>query len=527
MPSPEYWLCILYFGLLSLLAIYGIHRGFIAYIYLFGKRPQKARTSRQTYPKVTVQLPIYNEKNVVSRLIDAVCKLTWPRHALEIQVLDDSTDETTTLIDNCVSYWQQKGLNITTIRRTTRQGYKAGALAYGMRTASGEYIAIFDADFIPPQDFLQRCIAPFQSPRVGMVQARWEHHNRQQNLLTQTSSILLDGHFVLEHTARYYSGRFFNFNGTAGIWRKQCIMEAGGWQHDTITEDLDLSYRAQLCGWQFVFFPDYTVPAEVPAHMSAFKSQQYRWAKGTFQTAKKLLPVIAKTHFPSKIKLEALIHLTSNVGYPATLCIALLMPFCAFIRHQHELSWALHLDIIAFCCTTGSIGAFYTLSQQQAHPQRWLASAWKIPLAMMLAVGLAVNQTKAAYAGLYSHDTTFVRTPKSGEDSSTAYHLPWEWSCLFEIGLGLYCLSSAYWLFTYTIWQSIPFLLLFGWGFLYVGFCSFLDGLQMCTTKPTTSPSHADPETFAAVRDASHIHSSKPVLQHPQNQVPKPEVPSA
>src|SRR5687768_2630819 len=302
-----------YFFVLVILALYGWHRYYLVYLYMKNKRRLPVPLgSFQTLPRVTVQLPIYNEMYVADRLIDAVCAFDYPRELLQIQVLDDSTDETTSVAERAVRRHAAAGIDISYLHRTNRHGYKAGALEAGLKLATGEYVAIFDADFIPTTDFLQRTIQFFTDSKIAMVQARWGHINQDYSLLTKIQSILLDGHFVLEHGARNRSGCFFNFNGTAGVWRREAIETSGGWQHDTLTEDLDLSYRAQLGGWRFLFLPDVVSPAEVPVEMNSFKSQQHRWAKGSIQTFLKLMPRILRSDQPFAIKAEAFFHLSAN-----------------------------------------------------------------------------------------------------------------------------------------------------------------------------------------------------------------------
>mgnify|MGYP001611145342 CR=1 FL=1 len=286
--SFEISFLILYAVLLMCLSVYGAHRYYLAWLYKRHKKDVWVPKARyDELPMVTIQLPMYNEMYVAERLIDATCTIRYPKDKLEIQVLDDSTDGTVVIARAAVDKWAAQGFNIVYCHRKDRSGYKAGALKEGMKTAKGDFIAIFDADFIPQPDFLEHTIHFFTEDRIGMVQVRWDHLNRDFNLLTRAQAVMLDGHFLIEHTARNRSGRFFNFNGTAGIWRRATIDDAGGWEHDTLTEDLDLSYRAQLKGWQFVFLPDVLAPAEVPVEMNSFKSQQHRWAKGSMQTAKK------------------------------------------------------------------------------------------------------------------------------------------------------------------------------------------------------------------------------------------------
>ncbi|MGH9566022.1 MAG: cellulose synthase family protein, partial [Candidatus Angelobacter sp.] len=311
-------LLIPYFIVLILLASYGVHRYILVYLY-YKHRKKKTTTPSSEFPelpRVTVQLPIFNEQYVVDRLLSSICKLQYPLDKLDIQLLDDSTDETQAVARALVEQYAAQGFPVSYLHRTNREGYKAGALAEGMKTAKGEFIAIFDADFTPPEDFLLKTVHHLTDPSVGMVQTRWTHINRNYSFLTEVEAILLDGHFVLEHSGRARSNVFFNFNGTAGVWRRTAIEEAGGWQHDTLTEDTDLSYRAQMKGWKFVYLQDVECPAELPVEMTAFKTQQARWAKGLIQTAKKILPDVLKSKQSFHVKLEAWYHLTSNLSYP-------------------------------------------------------------------------------------------------------------------------------------------------------------------------------------------------------------------
>lgn len=458
-----------YYSLLVVLSLYGLHRLAIMWLYITNSNKAPSSKTIKTHPKVTVQLPIFNEENVAARIIDAACRLSWPNDQLEIQILDDSTDNTRQVIDERVAYWIKKGCLISIIRRPSRVGFKAGALANGLKSATGEFITIFDADFIPPSSFLDETMPYFISENTGMVQARWGHYNQNENLLTRLSSTLLDGHFVLEHTARHRSGRFFNFNGTAGIWRLTCILDAGGWQHDTITEDLDISYRAQLRGWSFVFLKDVIAPAEVPTHMRAFKSQQYRWAKGTLQCARKLLPRIWKAHIPLKNKIEASIHLSSNIAYPLTLILCLLMPITAILRETLYLEFALFIDIIAFFVTSCSVGVFYIFAQQQSGNSNQYR-AWQVPMVLALGIGISLNQSRAVWSGLFNNDATFIRTPKNGDKPIKKYQIPAGKTPFFECCLAAYCLLACLYLLSIGIWHSVPFLLIFGVGFTYVGF---------------------------------------------------------
>jgi cellulose synthase/poly-beta-1,6-N-acetylglucosamine synthase-like glycosyltransferase len=471
-----------YFLVLLVLSIYGSHRYVMAYLYYKYKGNLPTPPGRfETLPRVTIQLPIFNEMYVVERLIDAVARIEYPRDRLEIQVLDDSTDETQGIARAKVSMLRERGLDITYLRRDNRSGFKAGALQEGLALARGELVAVFDADFVPGRDFLQRSVNYFTDSKVGMVQVRWEHLNRDSSHLTQAQAIFLDGHFVIEHTARNRSGRFFNFNGTAGVWRRSTIEDAGGWQHDTLTEDLDLSYRAQLKGWKFVYLPEVVSPAEVPVEMNAFKSQQHRWAKGSIQTARKLLPRILKSDLPRDVKLEAFFHLTANLTYPLMILLTVLMPVSMVIRFKHGWYEVLMLDLPFFWTATGSVVMFYIASQREIGMPRWQRVRY-LPFIMALGIGMCVNQAKAVIEALVGYETGFTRTPKTGMKGHDTAWLKQRYRILvgaqplLELALGAYLTSAIYFALDKGVWFSLPFLLLFQWGFFYVGFMSLLQG---------------------------------------------------
>ncbi|NOY24416.1 MAG: glycosyltransferase [Oligoflexia bacterium] len=510
MTLPALAIVTAYLGVIAVLSAYGLHRLYIARLYRrWRDHPPSPRDLAQL-PHVTVQLPIFNERNVVERLVDAACRLDWPAQRLEVQVLDDSLDATTDLARALASKWRARGIDITVIHRTDRTGYKAGALEAGARCAKGQLLAVFDADFVPPPQFLRRAVPYFDGfgpgpHQIGMVQARWGHLNEQANLLTRLSAVLLDGHFVVEHTARHRSGRFFNFNGTAGIWRKDCIVDAGGWQHDTLTEDLDLSYRAQLQGWQFVFLRDDVVPAELPADMRAFKLQQHRWAKGTMQTARKLLPRILHSTQPWRVKLEATIHLTSNLAYPLVLLLGVLLPLAVAARGHGDLSQVLFFDLPTFIMATCSVAIFYALAEHDAHPGRWLTRLWRIPLTMSLGIGMAVNQTRAVVEGIFGTDVTFLRTPKAGDQPTHSDRLAIGWTPVVELSLALYYAVAIVWCLWQGFWSSLPFMLLFGFGFAYVGAASLTQALSELGPKlrhPGKRPRDIQPASAAGGRVA-------------------------
>lgn len=454
--------------------------------------------SIQNYPTVTVQLPIYNEKYVIERLINAVCDLDYPTECLEIQVLDDSTDETIEKVDQLVQTKQAEGFDIFAVRRPHRQGFKAGALQYGLEQCRGEFILIFDADFIPPSNLLNQGMPHFINSKTGattgMVQFPWGHVNREYSLLTYAQSVLLDGHFNIEHLVRSRTGRFFNFNGTAGIWRKQCILDAGGWQGDTLTEDMDLSYRAQLKGWVFQYVPDVRVPAELPIELNAFKSQQYRWAKGGVQTAIKLLPRLMKEPLPLKIKLEAFFHLTSNLTYVLIPCLILLLP--ALILCMGCIPKIVYA--LSFIAAVFSVSLFYIIAQlsysdrdstshltegqwqemwQNKWPIKWkniCQSIAMVPILMAVGSGLCVNNSKAVLEAIFRCQSGFVRTPKYNICVKTdtlrdrqSYRVSNNIYFSFELFLLAYLISVAIIGWTHQAYHVMPFIFIFMSGFFY------------------------------------------------------------
>jgi len=473
-----------YVAVLLVLSVYGSHRYYMAYLYYRHKfRLPTPRARFEELPRVTVQLPVFNEMYVVNRLIGAVCALDYPRDRLEVQVLDDSTDETCEIAQACVERWREQGVDICYVHRENRLGFKAGALENGLRQAKGEFVAVFDADFVPEPDFLRRTVHFFTDPKVGMVQVRWEHLNRDYSALTQCQGILLDGHFVIEHTARNRSGAFFNFNGTAGIWRRETIRSAGGWQHDTLTEDLDLSYRAQLAGWNFVFLPNVTAPAEIPVEMNAFKSQQHRWAKGSIQTALKLLPRIFRQPLPLHVKREAFFHLTANFAYLLMIPLALLMPITVMVRVGHGWYEVLLLDIPFFAAATASVCSFYFASQREIGMSVWQRLKY-MPFLMALGIGLSVNNSRAVVEALFHHQSGFTRTPKHGVQRAgesvarKRYRATVNFQPLVELGLAAYMTYGIMFVLEREVYYSLPFLFLFQAGFGYVGLMSVWEGLR-------------------------------------------------
>ncbi|HTK29843.1 MAG TPA: cellulose synthase family protein [Vicinamibacterales bacterium] len=480
MTAPETLTLAAYFFVLIILAVYGWHRYYLVYLYMKHRgREKKAGPPLDPLPVVTIQLPLYNEMYVADRLIDAVCRIDYPRDLLEIQVLDDSVDETETVAESAVRRWAAQGIDIKYYHRTDRTGFKAGALEAGLRVARGEFVAIFDADFIPTADFLTRLMPHFADPGVGMVQARWGHINQDYSLLTKIQSILLDGHFVLEHGARNRAGCFFNFNGTAGVWRRAAIDQAGGWQHDTLTEDLDLSYRAQLLGWRFVFVSDVVAPAEVPVEMNAFKSQQHRWAKGSIQTCRKLLPRILKADLPLAVKAEAFFHLTANFNYILMCVLSVLMFPSMVIRYNMGWYEMMLIDVPLFFAATFSVCNFYMVCQREIH-RDWRARIKYLPFLMSIGIGLSINNTRAVFEALFNKHTDFARTPKyriegDGDDwVGKQYRQSVAVQPLIELALGLYFTWTVFYALANQIYGTVPFLVLFQIGFLYTGLLSLV-----------------------------------------------------
>jgi cellulose synthase/poly-beta-1,6-N-acetylglucosamine synthase-like glycosyltransferase len=480
MTPSETLILATYFFVLVILAVYGWHRYYLVYLYMKNKgRMPVPAGAQETLPTVTIQLPIYNEMYVADRLIDAVCQIEYPRELLEIQVLDDSTDETRSVAEQAVRRNAARGVDIKYIHRTDRSGYKAGALDAALKVATGEFVAIFDADFIPTTDFLTRTVPFFTDPKVAMVQARWGHINQDYSLLTKIQSILLDGHFVLEHGGRNRAGLFFNFNGTAGIWRRTAISDAGGWQHDTLTEDLDLSYRAQLRGWRFVFLPDLIAPAEVPVEMNSFKSQQHRWAKGSIQTCRKLLPRILRSNAPFGVKAEAFFHLTANFNYPLMCVLSVLMAPAMVIRYNMGWYEMLLIDVPLFFAATASVANFYMVCQRELHAD-WVTRAKYLPFLMSIGIGLAVNNTKAVFEALFNKQSEFARTPKyrvetdADEWIGKKYRQSFVVQPMIELALGLYFTATVFYALANGIYGTLPFLVLFQIGFLYTGLLSII-----------------------------------------------------
>jgi cellulose synthase/poly-beta-1,6-N-acetylglucosamine synthase-like glycosyltransferase len=469
-----------YFFVLIVLAVYGWHRYYLVYLYMRNRDKEPTPGPQlDPLPVVTIQLPLYNEMYVADRLIDAVCRIDYPRDRFEVQVLDDSTDETCGIAELAVRRFAAQGIDIKYYHRENRVGFKAGALEAGLETARGEFVAIFDADFIPTSDFLLRLMPHFADPKIAMVQARWGHINQDYSLLTKIQSILLDGHFVLEHGGRNRGGRFFNFNGTAGIWRRVAIDDAGGWQHDTLTEDLDLSYRAQLRGWRFVFVSSLIAPAEVPVEMNGFKSQQHRWAKGSIQTCRKLLPHVLRAKLPLAVKAEAFFHLTANFNYPLMCVLSVLMFPAMVIRYNMGWYEMLLIDVPLFLAATFSVCNFYMVCQREIH-RDWRARIKYLPFLMSIGIGLSINNTRAVFEALLGTHSEFARTPKYRIEGDTddwvgkKYRQSVAVQPIIELALGLYFTWTVFYALANQIYGTVPFLVLFQIGFLYTGLVSIV-----------------------------------------------------
>jgi cellulose synthase/poly-beta-1,6-N-acetylglucosamine synthase-like glycosyltransferase len=487
-----------YFLVLGVLCIYGLHRYSLVWLYYRHRsRAPKLTACFRELPTITVQLPMYNEPAVARRIIEATAALDYPRDRLEIQVLDDSTDDTVRIVSETVEALRQRGVDAVCLHRNDRTGFKAGALAEGLRLAKGEFLCVFDADFVPVPGTLKELIHYFADPQVGLVQARWVHVNRSESLLTKAQAVLLDGHFVIEHAARNRSGRFMSFNGTAGMWRKECIEDAGGWQHDTLTEDLDLSYRAQLKGWKFVYLSEVTAPAELPPEMRAFKVQQHRWTKGGAQTLRKLLPAIMRSRLPLRIKVEAFFHLTSCIVYLFMVALTMMIMPAVMLRHQlfesqPVASAVVAVGIMVLACL--SAATFYTASQR-AILNSWWNSIKYIPFLMCLGIGISLNNARATLSGFFSDTGTFERTPKYADGAKPvrptslsqargrrlAGRVDWQTCLELVLGFGflfgiVLCAADR------EVAGCIPFLALFMIGYLYVGGCS-LTGRRVTATR--------------------------------------------
>jgi cellulose synthase/poly-beta-1,6-N-acetylglucosamine synthase-like glycosyltransferase len=460
---------------------------YILTILFLRKRKERVAFQRETmrfyyenppesrYPLVVTQLPMYNERQVAKRVIVAAAAMDYPRSRHEIQVLDDSTDETIGYVDETVERLRGLGHNVSVIRRTDRTGFKAGALQKGLEFTKAEFVAIFDADFVPPVDFLRKAMAFFvDRPKLGLVQGRWTHLNKNSSLITRGQAMGIDGHFMIEQAARSWNGLFMNFNGTAGVFRRTAIETSGGWQHDTLTEDMDLSYRMQLADWETEYVPDLTVPAEIPEDINAFKNQQFRWAKGSIQTAIKIIPMLRKKKM-SKFKfMQAVLHLTHYMVHPLMLILAMLtMPVLYFVKVNLPIAWFVGIIGCMILATSGP-ATMYMVAQHFIG-NRMRKQITLIPAMMLIGTGLAVNNGKAVIEALMRRASPFYRTPKKGQLRGTQGYRPVkDVTCIIEIFIGLYCLASFQIFLGYTNFLVSPFLMLYASGFLFVGIISIV-----------------------------------------------------
>ena len=469
-----YAVLVLTGGVLLFLLPFASHRTYLLWLAhrgpgREGPAPERGPWPAAELPRVTIQLPVYNEAAVVERLVDAACAVDYPARLLEVQVLDDSTDHTSEVARRRVEAWRRRGVRVEHIRRPTREGYKAGALAHGLREATGEFILVLDADFVAPADLVRRLLPPFRDPGVGMVQARWDHLNQERSWLTRAQGLFLDGHFFFEQGGRHAAGRFFNFNGTAGMWRRSCLEEAGGWEADTLTEDLDLSYRAQMAGWRFAWLEDVGVPAEVPGGVGALEVQQRRWAQGGIQTARKILPDLLRGPWPSRLKLEAVVHLCGHLAHPLTLLLGLLLFPAAVARRALGLDYLLWLDLPLFLAATGSFVLFYgAAGRRRARP--WRVVVPGVVRTLSLGIGLSAPVSRAVLRGLTGARDGFVRTPKRGGARRSAYpggSAPADTAV--KLGLAAVLLVYLGLAVGGGYWAQIPFILLFASGYLWLG----------------------------------------------------------
>lgn len=466
----------IYFAILAVLSLYGLHRYVI--LYLFHRHHKRAvkrfpPPGDGRRPTVTVQLPLFNERYVARRVIEAAGRLRYPPDRLRIQILDDSTDSTRDIVMTAAQALRARGIRVDVIHRDVREGFKAGALAAGLEATDDDLVAVFDADFVPPEDFLEKTVPHFQDARVGMVQTRWTYLNRDYSLLTRLQALLLDGHFLLEHTARDRSGRYFNFNGTAGVFRRAAIIDAGGWEGDTLTEDLDLSYRTQLRGWKFVFLPDVECPSELPVDIFGLKNQQQRWTKGSIQVGRKLLPRIWRARIPLVVKLEATVHLTANLTYLLLVALSALMPVAVVVRARALTQGTFVFEAALFGMTTASIFVFYLVALREAGSD-WRLRARDIPLVLAAGVGMCINNAWAVTEALAGRRSPFVRTAKYRIESMRDGWKEKRYRSSRMPAFYVECLFAAYTLGAFAViawmreWAALPYVSLFVAGYVYV-----------------------------------------------------------
>ena len=483
LDSFDWIVLILYFTILAVLAIYGAYR--IKQVIDFWRYrkfvPQpKGKFAEEDLPHITVQLPLFNEMYVTQRLVKAITEIDYPHEKLQIQVLDDSTDETMKIASETVDIYARQGFDIQYIRRSDRTGFKAGALENGLKYAKGELLAIFDADFVPKPDCLRKLVDFFTDPLVGCAQMRWSHINGNYNLLTRLQTIMLDGHFVVEQTTRNRTGGFFNFNGTAGIWRRDAIAMSGGWQHDTLTEDTDLSFRAQLMGWKFVYLLDEEAPAEIPVEINAFKAQQRRWAKGVMQVGIKLYPRIWRSRLPMRVRLEMFFRLTGNISYPLMIVASFLQFPLLLVRYNQPFYHLMILDLPLLFFSSISVFLFYGTAVWYLDEKR-APRLLHLPLVMALGLGLAFSNARAVLEALFGIKSDFIRTPKYRVEKThdetwkrKKYKRKRGLLPLLELSFSLYFLLAILYAIRMRMWGTVPFLFLFFFGFGYMGIMSLV-----------------------------------------------------
>jgi cellulose synthase/poly-beta-1,6-N-acetylglucosamine synthase-like glycosyltransferase len=508
--SVDIYLMVIYFGILGLLSAYGVYRYRMVYLFLRYRkhRPKPAaQFAEHKLPRVTVQLPLFNEMYVAERLITAVVQLDYPRELLEIQVLDDSTDQTTRIASDTVKKYFDQGFHINYFHRDNREGFKAGALEAGLKKSSGEFILIFDADFTPRPDCLRRMIDYFTDERVGLVQLRWSHINADYSLLTKVQSIMLDGHFVIEQTARNRCGGFFNFNGTAGMWRREAIEWSGGWQHDTLAEDTDLSYRAQLMGWHFVYLVDDDVPSELPVEINAFKSQQRRWAKGLVQVGLKMMGRIWRDpRLPLRVKLEQFFRLTGNLAAPLVIVLALVNLPILIVRYNQGLFHLFILDVPILAFSTFSVVAFYVVAQWHLNPTTWRKTLKYMPFVMSMGIALTLSNARAVIEALLGVKSPFVRTPKyrieeTGDTTwiKKSYVPRRTYFPLVEMLFTVYFAFTIWYAIQSHIFGTIPFLMIYLAGYAYAAALSlgqaWVNARRSSQRVPTPEPVTLPDET--------------------------------
>ena len=495
-----------YAAALFVLSLFSLNRYVMISLFRrFRRLPRPGPPEPSQWPRVTVQLPVFNELYVAERLIRSACALDYPRALLQIQVLDDSTDETLALTQRLVRRYRARGIQIEHLHRTNRTGYKAGALAYGLERATGEFVAVFDADFVIPRDFLRRTVPYFSDARVGVVQARWDYLNEEYSLLTRVTALGLSGQFVIEQPARDRGGLFLTFNGTAGVLRASAIRDAGGWQHDTLTEDLDLSYRAQLAGWRIVYLPAMPCPSELPPDMHALKTQQYRWTKGSQETARKLIKPLWTAPIPVWQKLQGSAHLLGNAVYPFLLLVGLLNPVVMYIAHHDRvrISWPISAY---FLLSLGGTFSYYAAAVKEIHPD-WRRRMAYFPLFLAASIGLSVYNAQAAIEGLIGRRTPFLRTPKynltdarSRSTRRRRYRTAFTHSTVAELLLGTYTATAFLYAAFVGEWGALPFLLLFAVGYLLVGGYSIA---HLVGTRGPRPQAEADPAISGTVVPAA------------------------